>query len=84
MARLTTAGTREQQEIVRRVKALFDLVNQIETRYTKAVHFVDSLKQSILAKAFRGELVPQDPDNETRERPAGKDPRSSCKTLISR
>jgi hypothetical protein len=83
MARLTTAGTREQQEIVRRVKALFDLVNQIETRYTKAVHFVDSLKQSILAKAFRGELVPQE-DNETRERPAGKDPRSSCKTLISR
>jgi len=33
-------------------------------RYAKAKQHVDSLKQSILAKAFRGELVPQDPNDE--------------------
>lgn len=54
----------EQQEIVRRVEALFALADQIEARYTKAKASVDKLTQSILAKAFRGELVPQDPNDE--------------------
>lgn len=50
----------EQKEIVRIVKALFTLVNKIETRYTKTQVQVNKLTQSILAKAFRGELVKQD------------------------
>jgi restriction endonuclease S subunit len=54
----------EQQEIVRRVEALFALADQIEARYTKAKAHVEKLTQSILAKAFRGELVPQDPNDE--------------------
>jgi type I restriction enzyme S subunit len=54
----------EQQEIVRRVEELCALADQIEARYAKAKQYVDSLKQSILAKAFRGELVPQDPNDE--------------------
>jgi len=54
----------EQQEIVRRVDALFALADQIETRYAKAKTHVDRLTQSILAKAFRGDLVPQDPNDE--------------------
>ncbi len=54
----------EQQEIVRRVEELFALANQIEARYQKAKAQVDKLTQSILAKAFRGELVPQDPNDE--------------------
>ncbi|MBI5739159.1 MAG: restriction endonuclease subunit S [Nitrospirae bacterium] len=54
----------EQQEIVRRVEALFALADQIEARYTRAKAYVDKLTQSILAKAFRGELVPQDPNDE--------------------
>lgn len=54
----------EQQEIVRRVEELFKLADQIEARYRKAKDFVDKLTQSILAKAFRGELVPQDPADE--------------------
>jgi len=54
----------EQHEIVRRVEALFALADQIETRYAKAKTHVDRLTQSILAKAFRGELVPQDPNDE--------------------
>ena len=40
------------------------LADQIEARFTKAKQYIDSLNQSILAKAFRGELVPQDPNDE--------------------
>ena len=54
----------EQQEIVRRVEALFALADQIEIRYQKIKNYVDNLTQSILTKAFRGELVPQDPNDE--------------------
>jgi type I restriction enzyme S subunit len=54
----------EQQEIVRRVDALFKIADQIETRYQKAKAYVDKLTQSILAKAFWGELVLQDPADE--------------------
>lgn len=55
----------EQHEIVRRVDALFKKADEIGARYQKAKAFVDKLTQSILAKAFRGELVPQDPNDET-------------------
>jgi len=49
---------------VRRVEVLFALADQLEARYAKAKAHVDKLTQSILAKAFRGELVPQDPNDE--------------------
>lgn len=54
----------EQHEIVRRVEALFALADQIEARYRKAKTHVDRLTQAILAKAFRGELVPQNENDE--------------------
>jgi type I restriction enzyme S subunit len=50
----------EQDEIVRRVEALFKIADRIEARYQDARRRVGSLTQSILAKAFRGELVPQE------------------------
>jgi len=50
----------EQQEIVHRVEAFFKIADQVEGRYKKARTDVDKLTQSILAKAFRGELVLQD------------------------
>ena len=58
----------EQKEIVKRVEALFKTADEIETRYKKAKAYVDKLTQSILAKAFRGELVPQDPNDESAEK----------------
>jgi type I restriction enzyme S subunit len=58
------APTAEQEEIIRRVEALFEIADQIEGRYQKGNAYVDKLTQSILAKAFRGELVPQDPNDE--------------------
>jgi type I restriction enzyme S subunit len=57
----------EQYEIVRRVEALFKLVDQIEARFRRAKPMVDKLPQSILAKAFRGELVPTEAELARRE-----------------
>jgi type I restriction enzyme S subunit len=47
----------EQQEIVRRVEQLFTYADQIEQRVKDAQARVNHLTQSILAKAFRGELT---------------------------
>jgi type I restriction enzyme S subunit len=54
----------EQKEIVRRVEALFALAERIQARYAKARAQVEALTPALLAKAFRGELVPQDPSDE--------------------
>jgi type I restriction enzyme S subunit len=75
----------EQHEMVRRVDQLFALTDQIEARYTKAKQYIDGLKQSFLPKAFRDELVPQDPNEEPasilleriRQARAGRQPRPS-------
>ena len=48
----------EQQEILRCVRDLFTLSEQIEQRLNAATCRADALTQSILAKAFRGELFP--------------------------
>ncbi|EOE2118620.1 restriction endonuclease subunit S [Vibrio vulnificus] len=54
----------EQKEIVRLVDEYFAFADTIEAQVKKAQARVDNLTQSILAKAFRGELVPQDPNDE--------------------
>ncbi|MFP5929034.1 restriction endonuclease subunit S, partial [Salmonella sp. 741265055_HSA] len=50
---------KEQQEIVRRVEQLFAWADTIEKQVNSALTHVNSLTQSILAKAFRGELTAQ-------------------------
>lgn len=47
----------EQEEIVKRVEAYFALADQIEKQVQSALDKVNLLTQSILAKAFRGELT---------------------------
>ena len=54
----------EQVEIVNRVQALFALADRIEARCTTARAQAQRLSPLVLAKAFRGELVPQDPNDE--------------------
>lgn len=54
----------EQDEIVRLVEQLFALADQLENRVKAAQARIDCLTQSILTKAFRGELVPQDRNDE--------------------
>ncbi|HTW90958.1 MAG TPA: restriction endonuclease subunit S [bacterium] len=48
----------EQRSIVRRVEKLFKLADDIEKQVEAATKRVDKLTLAILAKAFRGELVP--------------------------
>ena len=57
----------EQQEIVLRVDALFGLAYKIESQYQSLKAKIDQLPQSILAKAFRGELVGQEVKEYVRE-----------------
>lgn len=54
----------EQKKIVKQVEQLFAFADKLEARYNKAKTMLDKLPQSILAKAFRGELVAQDPNDE--------------------
>ena len=54
----------EQAEIISRAQDLFTLADQLEARLTTARKLVDRLTPALLAKAFRGELVPQDPNDE--------------------
>ena len=55
---------REMAEVVAQVHELFTLADQLETRLNTARKIVDRLTPALLAKAFRGELVPQDPNDE--------------------
>jgi len=50
---------KEQTEIVRRVDRLFAHADRIEQQVNNALARVNNLTQSILAKAFRGELTEQ-------------------------
>lgn len=54
----------EQQEIVRRVEVLFGWADLIEARYRNVYEQVEQLVPTLLNKAFQGELVPQDPNDE--------------------
>jgi type I restriction enzyme, S subunit len=54
----------EQKAIAARVNQLFAFADQLEAKVATAKQRIDTLTQSILAKAFRGELVPQDPNDE--------------------
>jgi type I restriction enzyme S subunit len=54
----------EQKEIVRRVESLFAYADRLEARYNAARAQIEKLTPALLAKAFRGELVPQDPNDE--------------------
>ncbi len=54
----------EQTEIVRRVDILFAFADRLEARLKAARTAAQRLTPAVLAKAFRGELVAQDPADE--------------------
>ena len=54
----------EQQRIASEVERLKTIIDELEITVTADLELLDQLDQSILAKAFRGELVPQDPNDE--------------------
>jgi type I restriction enzyme S subunit len=62
----------EQHEIVLRVEQLFALAEKIEARYKKALARLEKIEQSVLAKAFRGELAEANPEDEPAEALLGR------------
>lgn len=61
------APRNEQREIVRRIEAAFARIDRLTAEASRASHLLDRLDECLLAKAFRGELVPQDPNDEPAE-----------------
>jgi type I restriction enzyme S subunit len=54
----------EQSEVIDRVETFFTLADQLEARLNTARKIVGRLTPALLSKAFRGELAPQDPDDD--------------------
>lgn len=54
----------EQREIVRRIETAFANIDRLAAEAEKALKLTDRLDQRILAKAFAGALVPQNPTDE--------------------
>ena len=54
----------EQQRIVAEVERRLSVVQQAEAAVDASLQRAERLRQSILKRAFSGELVPQDPDDE--------------------
>jgi type I restriction enzyme S subunit len=55
---------REQEEIVRQVSSHFTRLRTLEAAFLRATEHAERITPSLLYKAFRGELVPQSPDDE--------------------
>lgn len=54
----------EQKRIVAEIERRFERADELEQVVADALADAEKLKQAILKKAFRGELVPQNPDDE--------------------
>jgi len=54
----------EQGQLVRRVDTAFAWIDRLATEATSARGLIDHLDRAVLAKAFQGKLVPQDPRDE--------------------
>jgi type I restriction enzyme S subunit len=54
----------EQVELARRLKQSLSSIESLESDFSESEAELTQLNQSILAKALRGELVPQDPNDE--------------------
>lgn len=61
---LPAPSLEEQREIVRRIETAFAKIDRLAAEAKRALELTDRLDEKILAKAFRGELVPQDPNDE--------------------
>jgi type I restriction enzyme S subunit len=57
----------EQDEIVRRIESAFAKIDRLAKEAKRALELVGRLDEALLAKAFRGELVPQDENDEPAE-----------------
>ncbi|MEM1251615.1 MAG: restriction endonuclease subunit S [Cyanobacteria bacterium P01_H01_bin.21] len=58
------APIQEQKEICKKLRELFDLIESLRQLYHSNFEDLSTLDQSILTKAFQGQLVLQDPNDE--------------------
>jgi len=70
----------EQAQIVDRVEAAFMSVDHVRAEAERSIQILKRLEQATLTKAFRGELVPQDPT----ELPIAETLTASGDTLVGR
>lgn len=63
-APIPVPGIDRQREIISFIESTFARADRLEAEAARARKLIDRLEAAILAKAFRGELVPQDPDDE--------------------
>lgn len=54
----------EQEQIIRQIESALDWLNTVDKEHRQAIHLLGRLDQASLAKVFRGDLVPQDPNEE--------------------
>ncbi|WP_058533535.1 restriction endonuclease subunit S [Legionella saoudiensis] len=83
-------STEEQKQIVDELELQFSIIDKNETEIEQALKLVETLRQSILKKAFSGKLVPQNPNDESASKllariKAEKDPqKKSVKKLATK
>lgn len=53
-----------RKEVVEKLQRAFAWIDRVASEAARSRKLLDHLNQSILSKAFRGELVPQDPNDE--------------------
>ena len=56
--------TEEQAAIVQQIETAFAWIDRLVSDVTSARKLIDRLDHAMLAKAFQGKLVPQDPADE--------------------
>lgn len=55
---------REQERIVKKIESYFQKIDETEKALNDVELLLTKYRESLLAKAFRGELIPQDPKDE--------------------
>ena len=82
--KIPLAPLEEQKEIVRKLEKMMKFADQVEERVKEAEEKLNKFNQSVLAKAFRGKLVPQDPNDEPASVLLGKIQQEKNKTTIKK
>lgn len=62
---IPTPSLLEQEKIILSIKNTFDWLSSISSEQKAAVSLIPKLNSAIFSKAFRGELVPQDPNDDS-------------------
>lgn len=55
---------KEQERIVQKIESCFNKIEETEQNLNKVEILLEKYRESLLAKAFRGELIAQNPDDE--------------------